>query len=197
MGGIEGLEGVLLGKCFQQGQQGWDGVPEGFVKRQHMAGHFNTDRARLIAVGDLEVGLEEVIADRTDDDLPSIEPDADLYIEPLAPSQLLRISSNRVLHPHRRITGPRRMVLMRQRRAKERHNPIAQDLVEGPLVAVDGLDQEVQHRIEEPPRLLWVAIGQQLHRPLQVGKQHGDLLALPFEGFAGIQDFLDEMGGGI
>jgi hypothetical protein len=60
LGGSEGLEGVLLGKCFQQGQQGWDGVPEGLVKRQHMAGHFSTNRARLIAVGDLEVGLEEV-----------------------------------------------------------------------------------------------------------------------------------------
>ena len=81
------------------------------------------------------------------------------------------------------------MVLMRQRRAKQGHDAVAHDLVDGALIAVHGGHHVVQHGIEELPRLFWVAIGQQLHRALQVGKQHGDLLALAFQGAAGGQDF--------
>ena len=36
--------------------------------------------------------------------------------------------------------------------------------------------------IEELPGLLGVAVGQQLHRALEVGKEHGDLLAFAFQG---------------
>ena len=111
----------------------------------------------------------EVITDRTDDDLPSIEPDADLYIKPLR-----RRSSSHIVQSLSASTPPRSRPASHGPYApaarKERHNPIAQDLVDGSLIAVDGLDQEFQHRIEEPPRLLWVAIGQQRHRPLQVSQ---------------------------
>jgi hypothetical protein len=43
------------------------------------------------------------------------------------------------------------------------------------------------------PCLLWVALGQQLHGPLEVGKEHRDLLALAFESGLGGEDFLSEV----
>ena len=55
-------------------------------------------------------------------------------------------------------------------------------LFDGALVAVDGLDHAFEHRVEELLRVLGIAVGKQLHRPLDVGEQHGDLLPLTLEG---------------
>ena len=74
------------------------------------------------------------------------------------------------------------MVLVGHGRAEERHDPVAHDLVDGALVAVDGLHHPLEDRIEELPGLLGVAVGQQLHRALEVGEEDRDLLALAFEG---------------
>src|SRR5262245_17278335 len=42
-----------------------------------------------------------------------------------------------------------------------------------------------------------VAIGQQLHRALEVGEEHSDLLALTFQGALGSQNLFGEVLGGI
>jgi hypothetical protein len=55
----------------------------------------------------------------------------------------------------------------------------------------------LQHGVQELAGLLGIAIGQQLHRALEVGKQHRDLLALAFEGCFRGQDLLGEMCGGV
>ena len=47
----------------------------------------------------------------------------------------------------------------------------------------------LEHRVEELAGLFGIALGQQLHRALQVGEQHRDLLALAFQGGAGVEDF--------
>jgi len=36
-------------------------------------------------------------------------------------------------------------------------------------------------RVEDLARLLGIAVGEQLHRALEIGEQHGHLLALAFE----------------
>ena len=74
------------------------------------------------------------------------------------------------------------MILMGDRRAEERHDPVAHNPVHGALVAVDRLDHAFEHRVEELLRILGVAVSKQLHRTLDVGEQHGDLLALTLEG---------------
>ena len=89
------------------------------------------------------------------------------------------------------------MVLVGQRRAEERHDPVAHDLVDGALVAVDGLHHPLEDRVEELPRLLGVAVGQQLHRALQVGEEDRDLLALAFQGGLGGEDLLGEVLGRV
>jgi hypothetical protein len=74
------------------------------------------------------------------------------------------------------------VVLVGERRAEERHDPVAHDLVDGALVAVDGLHHPLEDGIESLRRLLGIAVGEELHRALEVGEEHGDLLALAFEG---------------
>ena len=76
---------------------------------------------------------------------------------------------------------------------EERHNAIAHDLIDGPLIAMDRCDHPFQHRIEQLPRFLRIAIGQQLQRASQVSKQHGDLLALACECTTGRKDFLGKV----
>ena len=63
-----------------------------------------------------------------------------------------------------------------------------------PSIAMHGVHHALQHRIEELPGLLGIAVGEEFHRALEVGKQHGDLLALAFQGAAGGEDFLGEIG---
>jgi hypothetical protein len=55
---------------------------------------------------------------------------------------------------------------------------------------VDGLHHPLEDGIEELPGLLGVAVGQQLHRALEIGEEHRHLLALAFEGGLGGEDFL-------
>ena len=70
---------------------------------------------------------------------------------------------------------------MRHGRAEERHDPVAHDLVHRARVAVDGFHHGLEHRIENPPRVLGIALGEHLHGALEIGEHHGDLLALALE----------------
>jgi hypothetical protein len=56
-----------------------------------------------------------------------------------------------------------------------------------------GGHEVFEDRVEELARLLGITVGQQLHRALEIGEQHGHLLALAFEGAAGGEDFLGEI----
>ena len=85
------------------------------------------------------------------------------------------------------------MILVGQRRPKQRHDAIAHDLVHRALVAVHGRHQALQHRVEELPRFLGIAVGQQFHGALQVGEQHRDLLALAFQGAPGGENLLGQI----
>jgi hypothetical protein len=58
---------------------------------------------------------------------------------------------------------------------------------------MDGLHHALEDRVEQLSRLLGVAVGQQLHRGLQVGEQHRHLLTLPLQGAPGGEDLLDEV----
>ena len=101
------------------------------------------------------------------------------------------------LHVERRVARPHGVIFVGEGRPEERHNPIAHHLVDRALVAVDGLHHPLQDGVEEPPRLLGIAVGEQLHRALQVGEEHRDLLPLAFEGGLRGEDLLGEVLGGV
>jgi hypothetical protein len=60
-----------------------------------------------------------------------------------------------------------------------------------------GVHHVFQDGVEDLPRRLGVAVGQQLHRALEIGEEDGDLLALAFERGLGGQDLLDQVLGGV
>ena len=110
---------------------------------------------------------------------------------------LLGVALHGLLHPERRVARAHGVVLVGERRAEERHDPVAHHLVDGALVAVDGLHHPLEDGIEELARLLGIAVGEQLHRALEVGEEHGDLLALALERRLGGEDLLGEVLGGV
>jgi hypothetical protein len=139
----------------------------------------------------------QIGADRPHDHAARVQTDADADREAVLPADPLGVSPHRLLHAQRRIAGPDRVILVRHRRAEERHDPIAHHLVDRPLVTVDGLNHAFEHRVEELPGLFGVAVGEQLHRALQVCEEHRHLLALAFEGGLRGEDLLGEVLGGI
>jgi hypothetical protein len=58
---------------------------------------------------------------------------------------------------------------------------------------VHGRHQALQLRVEELARLFGIALSQQFHGALQISEQHGDLLALAFQGTLRRADLLDEV----
>jgi hypothetical protein len=139
----------------------------------------------------------QIIADRAHHHRAGVQPDADLYIKPLAPAQLRGIAADGVLHAQGGIAGAHGMIFMGERRPKEGHDAVAQHLIDRPLVAVHGLHHPFEDGIEDGPRLLWVAVGQQLHGAFEIGEEHCDLLALAFERVAGGENLLGQVQGRV
>ncbi len=139
----------------------------------------------------------QITADRPDHDLARVEPDPDMDEGSLAAANLLRVPLDRLLHAESGIAGPHGVVLVGDRCSEEGHDAVTHHLVDGTLVAVNGLHHVLQHRVEQLARLLGVTVGQQLHRALEIGKQHGDLLPLALQGGLGGQDLLGEVPGRI
>jgi hypothetical protein len=62
---------------------------------------------------------------------------------------------------------------------------------------MDGVYHQREDWIDELARVLGIAVGEQLHRPLEVGKQHSYVLALAFESRLGGEYLLGEVLRGI
>src|SRR5437867_589880 len=97
----------------------------------------------------------------------------------------------------RRPAGALRVVLVRDRRAEERHDAVARVLVHRPLEAVHAVGEDHEEAVEDPVPRLGVELLGELHGALYVGEEDGYPLALAFEGRAGGEDLLGEVPGGI
>jgi hypothetical protein len=139
----------------------------------------------------------QIRADRPHDHFPRVQADSDLDLHPELATHALGVSLHRLLHPKRRVARPHCVVLVSERRAEQRHDPVTHYLVDGALVAVHRVHHVLDNRVEELARLLGITVGEQLHRALEVGEQHRHLLALPLERGLGREDPLGEVLGGI
>ena len=93
----------------------------------------------------------------------------------------------------RRIARPLSMVLVRDWRTEQRHDAVASVLVHGALEAVHAFGEDRKEALQDRVPLLGIAVGEQFHRALEIRKQHGDLLALAFEGGLRLQDLVGEV----
>jgi hypothetical protein len=139
----------------------------------------------------------QVVVDGPDHHLARVQADPDLHLDPVPAADVRRVAADRLLHGQGRVTGAHGVVLMGDRGPKQRHDAVAHDLVDGALIAVHGVHQALQDRIEELSGLLRVTVGQELHGALQVREQHGHLLALAFQGSLRLEDLLGQVAGSV
>ena len=138
-------------------------------------------RGEMRRLTDCRVVHAQVIADRADHDFAGVEPDPDLHGHAVRAPRLLGVSIDGFLHAERGITGADGVVFVRDRRAEQCHDPVAHHLVHRALVVVNGVHHVCEDRVEDLARLLRIAVGDELHRTLEVGEEDGHLLALAFE----------------
>ena len=81
----------------------------------------------------------EVLADRPDHHLAGVEAHPDREAEPLRAAQLRRVGGELVLEVERRVAGAPGVVLVGDRRPEQGHDPVAGELVDRALEAVDAL----------------------------------------------------------
>ena len=139
----------------------------------------------------------QVVADLAHHDLAGVDPDAHREGEPVLALHLPRVAPELVAQMQRRVARPLGVVLVGDRRTEERHDPVAGVLVDRALEAVDAVRQDLEEAVQDPVPLLGVDLLGQLHRALHVGEEHGDLLALAFQGGLRLEDLVGEVLRGV
>ena len=93
----------------------------------------------------------------------------------------------------RREARPPRVILVGQRRPEERHEAVAEELVDGALVAVDLGEGGLEELVDEDVHALRPQPLRQRGRADQVAEEHGDGLALALQRAARREDPLGEV----
>ena len=102
-----------------------------------------------------------------------------------------------VLDRERRAERALGVVLVRDRRAEERHHPVAEELVDRPLVAVDRAQDHLEGAVHDRVDVLGVELLGHRGEARHVREHHGDDLALALDGALGGEDLLGEVLGGV
>src|SRR5262245_21507641 len=95
------------------------------------------------------------------------------------------------------MAGPLSVVLVSDRRAEQRHDAVAGELVDGTLEAVDAVREDREEPIQDPVPLLGVDALGDVHRSLHVGEEHRHLFTLAFERASGREDPLPQVRGRV
>jgi hypothetical protein len=139
----------------------------------------------------------QIIADRADHDLGRVEAHANREVHSLLEAQLVGVAAQLLAEMQRRPAGALGVILVGDRRAEQRHDAVAGELVDETLEALDAGGEEVEKAVHDLRPLLRPDLLGQLHAPLHVGEEHGDRLALALEGGAAREDPVGQMPGRI
>jgi hypothetical protein len=139
----------------------------------------------------------QVVANGAHHHLAGVESHAHTQLQPTRAAHVFGIGTHGGLHGQGGIAGTQGVVFVGNGGAKQRHNAIAEHLVDGALEAVHRVHHMVDGRIEELLGGFGVEAPDQLGRVLDVGKQHGDLLTLAFQSGARGKDFLGKICGRV
>ena len=144
-------------------------------------------------VADRGVVHPQVVADRAHDHEAGVKPHAHGERDILARRDGNWPLAERARDTERRERSPPRVILMGQRGPEERHEPVAEELVDGALVAVDLGEGGLEELVDEDVHALRPQPFRQRGRADQVAEEHGDWLALAFQHAARGEDPLGEV----
>jgi hypothetical protein len=113
--------------------------------------------------------------------LAGVDSDAGLDSRAALLPRVLAATAETVARRERGMNRALRMVLMRDRRAKEREDAVAGRLDNVPTILMDCIDHQLERGIDDRARLFGIEIAHQLGRALDVGEQCRDRLALALD----------------
>ena len=99
---------------------------------------------------------------------PQGEPQAVLTFEPVVEQ------GQRALHVEGGSHRALGVVLVRDRRPKNRHDGITHVLLDGSFVALNGAHQRGEEGTEDAPKVFWIKPFPERGRPRKIGKEHRD-----------------------
>ena len=148
-------------------------------------------------MADRRVFDAQVLADLSDDHLARVDPHPHRETQPLRSADLDRVGGELALQRERRPARALRVVLVRDRRAEQRHDAVAGELVHRALEAVNAVAEDREEAIHDRPPQLRVGLLGQIHRADHVGEQDRDLLALTIEIGPRVTDLVGQVLGGV
>ena len=184
-------QGVHLHQAFYQAQGGGGkadgpGCGQLFHARCQVGG---LPHGRIVHV--------QVVANSTHHHLSGVQADADLQLQAVRAAHLLAVWAQRRLHGQGGVAGACGVIFMGNGGTKQGHKAVAEHLVHRALEAVHGVHHAVDGRVEELLGGFRVEALDKLGGVFDVGKQHRDLFALAFQGGAGGQNLLRQVGRGV
>ena len=135
----------------------------------------------------------QVVADPADDDRARVDRDAHAELDARACAQLPGQLGHGALDAEGGVHGAARRVLQRERCAEEGHGAVAEELVDGALVGVHVLADQLDEAVHDRVHLLRAQVRGERRRVHDVAEQHGHVLALALERRARAQDALGEV----
>ncbi len=148
-------------------------------------------------VSDGGVVHTEIIADFAHHHGARVEADAELEVDAILLLQLLPVVRQGFLDGKGGMAGSLGMVLVGQRGAEEGHHPIAGELVDGALVAMDLIHEDLKAPVQDLMDLFRVQLLREGGVGGHVGEEDSDDLALPFYRGAGGEDLVGQVLGGV
>ena len=131
------------------------------------------------------LGVRVVGSNRAHDHLAGVESHANFDRRISRRAQARRIARHLLLHAQRRVQTALSMIFVRDGRAEQREDSVAGGLHDVTVVAMDGVDHQLERRIDDCARLFGIEAFHQIHRALDVGEQRGHGLALAARGVGG------------
>ena len=86
------------------------------------------------------------------------------------------------------------MVFVSYRHTKQCHKAIAQELVDGTLIAMDIIQCQLNETVQEGVHVFGIDAFRDGGRIGEIAEEHCDLFAFAFEDASGRQNFFSEMG---
>ena len=124
----------------------------------------------------------QIVANGAYHDFSGVEPHAHPQLQAMGAAHLLGRSAHGGLHGEGRVAGAQGVVFVGNRGPEQRHDAVAEHLVDGALEAVHGVHHQVESRIEELLGGFGIEAPDEFRRVFEIGKEHRDQLAFAFQG---------------
>ena len=139
----------------------------------------------------------QVVADTADHHQPRVQPHAHRQVLPRRQPEVGVALAQTVLEPQGRQHCPPGVILIGNGGAKQRHEAVAEELIDGALVPVYRVEAALEEAVEQRMHGLGSQALGQGGRVGNVAEEHRHRLALPFQGAARGEDLLGEMFRGV